>query len=261
MSNIIEIDNLNVIFGDTIALKDVQFNVHEKDYIAIMGPNGGGKTTLLRTILGLQKPSSGRVLLFGKEPKNSRSQVGFVPQVSKINRRFPMSVFEAVLTGALKSGFHPFYKYKDNDKDNALIQLKKLGIDHLSNRQLSALSGGEFQRLLIARALMVNPKLLVLDEPTSNVDPSSRDAIYKLLADINKELTIIMVSHDLGAVSSNVKSIVCLNKTLVYHGEPLLTEETVSKIYGCQVDLIAHGLPHRVLANHCHCHEGDCTHA
>ena len=115
MNKIIEIDNLNVMFGDTVALKNIKLDVFEKDYIAIMGPNGGGKTTLLRTILGLQKPTSGKVLLFEKSPKNSRSKVGFVPQVSKINKRFPMSVFEAVLTGALKNSFHPFYRYTEKN--------------------------------------------------------------------------------------------------------------------------------------------------
>ena len=254
--NIIEVKNLNLRFGETQALIDVNLEIQQGDYVAIIGPNGGGKTTLLKALLGLEKPSSGSVKLFGVNPEQSHSKVGFVPQFAKLNKGFPMNVHEAVLTGALKGSMHPFFKYTKADREQAMQKLHLLGIDHLHKRQLGQLSGGEFQRMLIARALMNEPKLLMLDEPTSSIDPRSRELIYGILSDFNKENTILMVSHDLVAVSSNVKSIICLNKTLIYHGEPELTEDTVKQLYGCPIDLIAHGVPHRVLKDHHH--EGGC---
>ncbi|MDY5730913.1 MAG: metal ABC transporter ATP-binding protein [Eubacteriales bacterium] len=250
--NIIETKHLFVEFGETQALTDVNLQVQEGDYVAIIGPNGGGKTTLLNSIIGLQKPCRGNVQLFGKTPTQARTHVGFVPQFGKMNKRFPISVHEAVLTGALKSAIHPFFRYSAQDKAQAMEKLEQLGIAHLHNRQISKLSGGEFQRMLIARALMNNPRLLLLDEPTSSIDPQSRELIYALLKDFNKQGSIVMVSHDLVAVSSHVKSIVCLNKNLIYHGEPELSENTVQQLYGCPVDLIAHGVPHRVLKHHHH---------
>jgi len=254
--NIIETKDLCMHFGETQALIDINLRLAQGDYAAIIGPNGGGKTTLLRCLLGLLKPSSGSALLFSKSPVQSRSLVSFVPQFAKLNKRFPISVHEAVLTGALKGSFHPFFQYSRADKEQAMEKLRLLGIDHLHKRQLGQLSGGEFQRMLIARALMNDPQLLMLDEPTSSIDPRSRELIYSILSEFNKSHSILMVSHDLVAVSSYVKSIICLNKTLIYHGEPELTENTVKQLYGCPIDLIAHGVPHRVLKHHHH--EGDC---
>lgn len=255
--NIIECKKLNLSYGETQALVNVDLELPEGDYAAIIGPNGGGKTTLLKAILGLEKPSSGEVKLFGASPQHSRAKVGFVPQFAKLNKRFPISVHEAVLTGALKGSFHPFFKYSKADKEQAMEKLRLLGIEQLAKRQLGQLSGGEFQRMLIARALMNEPKLLILDEPTSSIDPRSRELIYAMLHDFNQAHSILMVSHDLVAVSSNVKSIICLNKSLIYHGLPELSENTVKQLYGCPVDLIAHGVPHRVLKDHHH--EGGCN--
>lgn len=258
MQEIIKIENLNLKFENTQALNNVNLSINEGDYCAIIGPNGGGKTTLLRCILGLLKPSSGRVLLFGEPPAKTRQQVGFVPQFAKLNKRFPMTVLEAVLCGTKVNSVNPFFKYKKIDRQKAMEKLENLKIENLYKRSLDQLSGGEFQRLLIARALMSDPKLLLLDEPTSSIDPRSRELIYQLLSDLNKTSSIIMVSHDLIAISQNVKSIICLNKNLIYHGEPSLTEDTVNSLYGCPIDLIAHGVPHRVLAKHST--EGGCCH-
>lgn len=144
----------------------------------------------------------------------------------------------------------PFMKYSNADKEISYEQLKRVGIVRLANRQISALSGGEFQRLLIARALTINPEILLLDEPTASVDASSRDQIYDLLEALNKKMTIVLVTHDLLAISSKVRRLACLNGSLVYHGEPELNEHIVNELYGCPVDLIAHGVPHRVLKEH-----------
>ena len=220
------------------------------EYLGIIGPNGGGKSTLLKAILGLVPPSSGTVQLFGNDAGDKRAMMGYVPQFAAMDKSFPITVIEVVLTGRLKSGLSLFFKFSSNDKKTAHELLDKVGIADLSDRRISELSGGEFQKMLIARALAVNPKLLLLDEPTASVDAGSRVQIYNLLDELNKEMTIILVTHDLLAVSSQVRRLACLNGSLVYHGEPKLTESIVNSLYGCPVDLVAHGVPHRVLKEH-----------
>jgi zinc transport system ATP-binding protein len=246
----IHIDNLTVYYGDTPAVKNVCMDVNEGELLGIIGPNGGGKSTLLKAILGLISITSGKIQIFGQTSSKNRATIGYVPQFATMDRRFPISAFEVVLTGRIKPGLSPFMKFSKTDKEIAYEQLKRVGIERLANRQIKELSGGEFQRLLIARALTINPKLLLLDEPTASVDASSRDQIYHLLEDLNKEMTIVLVTHDLLAVSSRVRKLACLNGSLVYHGEPELNEHIINELYGCPVDLIAHGVPHRVLKEH-----------
>jgi zinc transport system ATP-binding protein len=179
--------------------------------------------------------------------------VSYVPQSSKVDRSYPISVLEVVLGSKLKKSLNPFYKFSKEDKESARDALKMVNIEHLADRQIEKLSGGEFQRLLIARALASSPKLLLLDEPTANVDPSSRNIIYNLLDKLNNEgTTIIMVSHDTMAISSKVKNIACISENLIYHGGPHLSQQVIDKMYGCPIDLLAHGVPHRVLAEHKH---------
>ena len=228
----------------------VCLDVSDGEYLGIIGPNGGGKSTLLKAILGLIPVSSGNISIYGGNAHKNRSLVGYVPQFALLNRKFPISLFEVVLTGHLKQGIAPFFRYSSKDNESVYTLLEKVGITDLANRQISELSGGEFQKMLIARALATNPKLLLLDEPTASVDAASRDQIYSLLAELNKNMTIILVTHDLLAVSSQVNRLACLNGQLVYHGEPELTEKVVNNLYGCPVDLIAHGVPHRVLRDH-----------
>lgn len=250
MKKAISINDLSVYYGKTAAIKNITFDVDEKEFLGIIGPNGGGKSTLLKAILGLVPITTGSIKAYGKEPVINSTTIGYVPQFATMDRHFPISVFEVVLTGRIKSGLSPFKKYSKADKETAYEQLERVNIKSLAKRQISELSGGEFQKLLIARALTVNPKLLLLDEPTANVDVSSREQIYHLLEALNKEMTIILVTHDLLAVSSKVGKLACLNESLVYHGEPQLNEQIVNKLYGCPVDLIAHGVPHRVLKEH-----------
>lgn len=252
VENAIKIENLSVNYRHTRALRDVCFDVAEGEFLGIIGPNGGGKSTLLKAILGLVPLAHGKIEIFGSEKKRNHAVIGYVPQFSTVDRTFPVSAQEVVLTAFLKGPIHPFFYYKDEHRKAAMAALKRVGIEDLAARQISELSGGEFQRLLIARALATQPKILLLDEPTASVDPASREQIYELLTDINESVTIIMVTHDLMAISSEVTSIACLNETLVYHGEPQLDENTVNSMYGCPVDLIAHGVPHRVLGKHKH---------
>lgn len=246
----IHIDDLSVNYGQTPALTGVCFDVSEGEYLGIIGPNGGGKSTLLKAILGLVPISSGNIEIYGEKPGNCRTSIGYVPQFASLDKRFPITLGEVVLTGRLRKGLAPFFRYTEKDKDFARQMIRRVGLEGFEHRQISELSGGEFQRMLIARALTVNPKLLLLDEPTASVDVASRDQIYTLLAELNQNMTIILVTHDLLAVSSHVHRLACLNGHLVYHGEPELTEHIVDTLYGCPVDLIAHGVPHRVLREH-----------
>ncbi len=245
----IQIDGLNVSYRHTPALTNVCLNVVEGEFLGIIGPNGGGKTTLLRSILGLVPITSGTISVFGKRSRIP-AEIGYVPQFSVVDRSFPISVREVVMTAFLKGPLHPFKSFSAKHRKDADAELQRVGILELADRQISELSGGEFQRLLIARALATKPRILLLDEPTASVDPKSRQHIFELLSKLNETVTIILVTHDMMAIASQVTSIACLNRTLIYHGEPELSEETVNRMYGCPVDLIAHGVPHRVLGGH-----------
>jgi len=246
----VHIDSLSVYYGQTPAITDVCLDVEDGEYLGIIGPNGGGKSTLLKAILGLVPTASGTVQLYGNRLEKCRALVGYVPQFAVLDKRFPITLLEVVLTGRLKQGLSPFFRFTEKDKEIGCELLERVGIGSLADRQISELSGGEFQKMLIARALAVNPRLLLLDEPTASVDASSRDQIYGLLEELNKNMTIILVTHDLLAISSQVCRLACLNGRLVYHGEPELTQNIVNNLYGCPVDLIAHGVPHRVLKEH-----------
>lgn len=249
----IHIEKLTVNYRHTPALTCVCLDVPKGEFLGIIGPNGGGKTTLLKAILGLVPIAEGEIKIFGNHIKENKSVIAYVPQFSLVDRAFPISALEVVLTAYLKGAIHPFFRYNKQQRKSAVEAMERMGIADLADRQISELSGGEFQRLLIARAIATNPEILLLDEPTASIDPVSRENIYLLLSELNKSVTIIMATHDLMAISSEVRSIACLNQRLVYHGGPLLDEKAVNEMYGCPVDLIAHGVPHRVLDKHEHC--------
>lgn len=250
MSEAISIENLTVSYGSTPALQNINLKIEEKEFLGIMGPNGGGKSTLLKAVLGLIPVLQGKITIMGKPQNEGRKLIGYVPQFSNMDRSFPISAIEVVLSGMLSDGLHPFFSFKPSHRDEAMHCLEKVNLKDLAKRQINDLSGGEFQRLLIARALATKPSMLMLDEPTANVDPSSTEQIYSLLTELNKNTTIILVTHDLMTIASNLKRIVCINHGIIYHGEPKLTEKIVNELYGCPVDLIAHGVPHRVLGDH-----------
>lgn len=252
MSLALEIQNLSVFYGEDCALEKISLNVEEREFLGIIGPNGGGKTTLLKAILGLVQPQSGTVRIFGQTGDKARRSIGYVPQFSKFDRRFPISVEEVVLMGRLAGRSPWFVRYDDKDRMVVQSLLARLEILDLKQRQIGQLSGGQLQRVLIARALAVEPRILILDEPTASVDSASKTRIYDILKELNKEMTILIVTHDLSAVSSNIDKIACLNQQLFYHGRTELEAGLVEKVYGCPVDLIAHGVPHRVLRGHEH---------
>ena len=246
----IELQDLSVWYGEVQALEKISLKVKEGDYLAIMGPNGGGKSTLLKAILGLQEVKDGSIRLFGGTVRQNRNKIGYVPQIWTMDKDFPITVMEVVLTGRLPRGLRLFHRYDRRDRDLALEMLGKVGLADLAGRKISQLSGGQFQKMMIARALMTHPKLLLLDEPTASVDAASSQDIYELLGELNREMTILLVTHNVLAISTYVGALACLNSSLVYHGEPTLTRDVVDKMYGCPVEIVAHGVPHRVLDEH-----------
>ena len=246
---IVSLKNVSVEYDGIQVLKGHNFTVYDDDFIGIIGPNGGGKTTLLKVILGLVNCVSGDIKVFGNTPARARDRIGYVPQMASIDKDFPINVWDMVLMGRLgKRGILNFY----NKADYRLAEdaLKRVEISHLRNRQIGKLSGGERQRAFIARALVSKPELLLLDEPTGSIDPKIKTGIYDLLGSLKKEMAIILVTHDIGVISSHVDKVACLNCELFYHGTKDLTGDLLAKIYQCPVDLIAHGVPHRVFEKH-----------
>jgi len=200
----LEVSGLTVRYGERLdALKDVNLSVAEGQCVAVVGPNGGGKSTLLKAVLGLCPVAAGKILVYGKPFDPKTRLVGYVPQYGTMERSFPITVTEVVESGAVKGGLHPFSFH--TDRSAALGCLEKVGLRDLGNRLVGELSGGQFQRLLIARCLAIQPKMLLLDEPTSSVDPQNREHIYRLLDGFRKEgMTIVLVTHDVEAVQGRV---------------------------------------------------------
>ena len=232
------INNLTVNYGKTPAIEGVSFNVEDGDYLGIIGPNGGGKTTLLKSIVGLIPITSGEITIYGKKAGKAKKLIGYVPQIASLNRKFPLTVHESVMTGMLNPSLTFFHKYKASESEKSDELLNKVGIYSLRDKMISELSGGEFQKMLIARALAIDPKLLILDEPTASVDEKSRKQIFTLLNELNENMTIILVTHDLLAMSSCVKTLACMKEKLVYYGKAELNSDIVNTLYGCSMDMI-----------------------
>ena len=227
METIINAEKINFSYnGQSNVLTDVSFEVYENDYIGLIGPNGGGKSTLLKIILGLIKPSGGKIDVFGLVTKKARSKIGYVPQYSKIDLDYPISAWEVVMSGLLgnkKIGSSLIQQEKEKT-ENVLEDLKLL---HLKNRAIGELSGGQRQRIMIARALVRNPKLLLLDEPTNNVDEESGRDLFDLLHELNNNMAMITVSHDIDVISRYVKRIFCLNNRIVCNEASIISNGEV----------------------------------
>jgi zinc transport system ATP-binding protein len=247
---IVRLKDIRVSYGDVPVLEDITLSIFQHDFLGIIGPNGGGKSTLLKVILGLVKPLSGSVSVFGKPPEQVRSRIGYVSQRPSFDYDFPASVCDVVMMGRYgKTGL--FRRYNHEDKAIAEKALARVGMLDHGNKQIGRLSGGEQQRVFVARALVAEPKLLLLDEPTASIDPTMQTEFYELLDELKKNLTIVMVSHDIGAVSVYVDKLACLNRQLYYHGSKEITPEILEATYKCPIQLIAHGtVPHRVLKEH-----------
>jgi len=246
MSTAVAIKDLSVVIKGKEVLKNINFSLEEGLFLGIVGPNGGGKTTLVRTILGLLKPSSGTVRVFEMDPESQLRHdgvFGYLPQHSNIDPNFPATALDIVLMGRYKSaGVLRWPGRKDREK--ALHCLSTMGVEDLKDAQYSQLSGGQQQRISIARALAGDPKILILDEPSTGIDVVGQEDFYHLLKGLQKKmlLTILMVSHDIGTVTTYVDEISCLNINLYYHGNPLgaLNEKVMTSLYGKNVDLLLH---------------------
>jgi zinc transport system ATP-binding protein len=246
---IVRLKDVWLDFDGLVVLQEINLTIYHRDFLGIIGPNGGGKTTLLRIILGLVHPNKGEVKVFGLNPEKARKWIGYVPQHSRFDFQFPISVWEVVLMGRYRlAGL--FSRYDESDREITREVLKIVGMLEYKDRQIGKLSRGQQQRVLLARALVSEPKLLILDEPTASVDARMQTGFYELLAELKKKMTIVMVSHDISAISVYVDKIACLNRKLFYHDSKEIKAEELVQIYGCPVELIAHGVPHRVLKKH-----------
>lgn len=210
MKEIIRCTDVSYRYGKQYVLRGINLIVEENDFMAIVGPNGGGKSTLLKLILGLIEPESGNIVVLGDNPSKSSSRIGYVPQYGDYDISFPLKVLDIVLMSSLGNrSYLPWYRRSDREK--ALAQLKFLGVDHLAERKLDELSGGQRQRVLIARALMSEPEILILDEPTANIDSAVEGDVYRMLQELNKRIAILLVSHDITFVSTFVNKVTCMN--------------------------------------------------
>jgi zinc transport system ATP-binding protein len=247
---VIELDKVSCVLSGRPVLEQVDLKVREGDLYAVIGPNGGGKTTLLRVILGLLPASSGTVRVFGKNPSEARSRVGYVPQYRTFDFHYPVTVEDMVLSGRLGHITGPFRRFSEVDHKAARRAMERTGIQHLSRRTISDLSGGEQQRAIIARALVGDPDLLILDEPMVYVDIPTEVRLFDMLEGLLPGMTILLVTHDIGAISTHVTRVACLNGKIFTHDTNEISEEMLTAAYHCPVDLIAHGIPHRVLRDH-----------
>ena len=251
MHPILEIQNLNVSYDKIKALENVNLTVSEGDFLGVIGPNGGGKTTLLKAILGLIKPSSGSIRFHFKNTENN--PIGYLPQINQIDKRFPISVLDVVRSGKTNGMLgRLFCKSAENEK--AFSLLEETGIGHIAQKSIGELSGGQMQRVFLCRALMSDPELLILDEPDSFVDNKFEGELYEKLRELNKRMAIMLVSHDVGTIAQYVKTIACVNLHLHYHSSNKITTEQLAS-YNCPIQIITHGMiPHTVLKTHDHEH-------
>ncbi len=233
--SVISIKNLQVNYDQVVALRQVSFEVKQQEFIGIIGPNGGGKTTLIKTLLGLLKPNAGKIHI---EPSEV---IGYVPQVTTFDRQFPITVEEVILTGHLPRRIKLGYRFSKHEKEHAFSVMERLGIKNLCNRQIGNLSGGQLQRVLIARALMNHPTILILDEPTAGVDELSKQEIYKMLHELNQSMTILMITHDTSELLKYTDRVIYINKTVHIHkqseqkGETIITQDNK-----CPIDWFIH---------------------
>jgi zinc transport system ATP-binding protein len=247
---VVKLEDIWVHYDGVPVLEGVSLSIERDDFLGIIGPNGGGKTTLLKVILGLIRPSYGKVLVLGKPPQSGRNNIGYVSQHNLFDRAFPVSVWDVVLMGRFgRTGL--LRRYSEEDKQAAERALRTVGMLNYRNQQIGKLSGGEQQRVFVARALVAEPRLLLLDEPTASVDPAMQTEFYELLENLKEKMAIVLVSHDISAISVYVRKIACLNHRLFYHGSKEIGPEILEATYKCPVQMIAHGtVPHRVLREH-----------
>jgi len=253
---LVTLENVSFAYNGSPVIEGVSLSIHSGDFTAMIGPNGGGKTTLLKLILGLLKPDRGTIRVMGTSALAAAPGIGYVPQNVNINNSFPVTALDVALMGKHEPKKR-WPRYSAADREEALAALARLKMAGHANTRISNLSGGQRQRVFIARALVTDPQLLLLDEPTASIDTRGQSEFFNLLKELNRDISILVVSHDLLVISRYVKSVACVNKSLHYHDEAEITGEMIEAMYSCAteevcpVELVTHGrLPHRVLHNH-----------
>ncbi len=239
---IVQLEDVWVSLGGVTVLEGVSLTLHEREFVALIGPNGGGKTTLLRVILGLVKPYRGSVEVFGLPPEEGRRWIGYLPQYAAFDREFPVTVLDVVLMGRYRGLLKA---YTEEDVEAAMRALETVGMAEHIHRRIGHLSGGELQRVLLARALAREPRLLLLDEPMSNIDPEMRESLYRLLVKLKERMAILLVSHDIAAVSTYVEKVACLNRRLSYYGSREEVLRGLGEAYSHEIELLERGFPWR----------------
>lgn len=268
---LIQINNLSAGYDGRTVLRNVNLTVYDRDFLGIIGPNGGGKTTLIKCILGLLKPTAGEILYStcgttGTKHASADSNpsaapslsphaqltMGYLPQYNSIDRKFPITVNEVILSG-LSSKKPLASRFTAEHREKARTVIARMGLEGMEERAIGALSGGQLQRALLGRAIISDPQVVILDEPSTYIDKRFEARLYELLAEINKDCAIILVSHDIGTVLQQVKSIACVNETLDYHPDTGVSGEWLERNFQCPIELLGHGsLPHRILGEHKH---------
>ncbi len=239
MANAVEISGLSFAYNGQPVLEGVDLTVPELAFAAVVGPNGGGKTTLLKLLLGLLTPQAGRLAVLGGPPQQVRGLMGYMPQHSQVDPAFPVAVQDVVLMGRLGAGGHWPWASRA-ERQEVAAALERVGLGGLAGRPFHDLSGGQRQRVLIARALAGRPRLLLMDEPTANVDAAAEREVFELLRELNQEATVIVVSHDIGFVSPYVGQVICVNRRVVSHPTCDVTGEVIAGIYGRDVLMVRH---------------------
>ena len=253
MQPILELQGVTAGYDEEIILRNVNFTIRENDFIGVIGPNGGGKTTLVKVILGSIRPMSGKVVYHPGEEAGQQLRIGYLPQVNNTDRVFPITVLNVVLSGLARPN-KLINRFSKSQVTKAREMLDSMGISHLADKNMGELSGGQMQRVFLCRAIVSEPQLLILDEPNTFVDNKFESDLYQSLKILNQRMAILMVSHDVGTITYFVKSIACVNRELHYHGSNIITQEQLAA-YNCPIQIIAHGdIPHTILKEHNHKH-------
>ena len=240
MSAAIELERVSFSYGGPLVLEDIDLTVANGEFLGLVGPNASGKSTLLKVMLGLFRPTAGRVRVLGRSPVDARHAIGYVPQFATFRRDFPILVQDMVLLGRL-GATRVLGGYRAEDRAAAERAMREAQVWDVRANPIGMLSGGQLQRALVARALVSNPEILILDEPTSNIDVLAEADIFQLFRTLNERMTIVVVSHDVGFITQYVHRVACLNRTLVCHPTGAITGEVIAQLYGTPVRLIDHG--------------------
>lgn len=250
----IALDRVWFSHAGRVILENVCLELGPRESLAILGPNGSGKSTLLKVILGLLEPDRGSVRVLGQRPSRAHGRIAYVAQRAAFDPQFPIRVLDVVLMGRLHAR-GVGRRFRREDRELALAMLERVEMVGLAHRQIGQLSGGQLQRVMIARALVMKPEVLLLDEPMTGLDERSEHSTWELFDGLVKEMALVVVSHDIGAIAQAFETVACLNRTLTIHRAGGLTQEALEQAYGCPIDLVAHGHghgEHRLLAPHDH---------